>query len=105
MSVVGLLLALLSFKVTDENVGQFEKIFDFTEVRKIRDSESDEYDTEDLFWAATDSGGYSCGGCNWVKKDAKRSKSKLITKTNDEIASLERQLKWKKESLEQLLKD
>ena len=90
-------------EVTDENINEFEVVFDFREVKKIRDSEVDEYNKEDLFLAATNSGGYSCGGLHWVKKDAVKSKKLLIDNKKGEIESLKRQLRWAEDDLERLL--
>lgn len=90
-------------QVTDININEFEIVFDFREVKKIHDSETNEYNEEDLYYAATNSGGYSCGGCNWVKKDAKKSKTLLIAKKEYEIKSLKKQLKWAEDDLKRLL--
>jgi hypothetical protein len=88
-------------KVTDDNIDQFEVVFDFRDVRRIRDSEQAEYNEEDLYCAATDSGGYNCGGLYWVKRNAKKSKTKLIEKTGLEIESL----RYKLSSLERELSE
>jgi len=88
--------------VTDENINDFEVVFDFREVKRIHDGEADEYNEKDLFCVATDSGGYSCGGLYWVKNDAVKSKDRLIHKQQNEIESLKRQLKWAEEELERL---
>lgn len=93
------------FEVTDNNINDFEFVFDFREVRKIRDSENDEYNEEDLYYVATDSRGYSCGGCYWIKKDTKKSKELLIKKKKLEIKSLENHLKWAEDDLKRLEND
>jgi len=91
-----------SIEVTDENIDFFKFVFDFREVRKIRDSEIDEYDDADLIWAATDSGGYSCGHIHWVKNDCKKSISKLINKTKNEISSLQSKIRFAEAELSKL---
>lgn len=91
-------------QVTDENINEFKFVFDFREVRKISDSHVNEFAEEDLYFVATDSGGYSCGGCNWIKKNAKESKHLLIKKKEREIESLKNQLQWAENDLERLLK-
>lgn len=92
-----------TIQVTDENIDEFEVVFDFREVKRISDSEVDEYKEEDLYCAATSSGGYSCGKLHWIKKDAVKSKDLLINKKKEKIESLKRQLEWAEGDLERLL--
>jgi len=91
-------------EVTDKNIGDFVVVFDFNEVKRINDSEIDEYNQEDLFRVATGSGGYSCGKLYWVKKDAQKSKELLINKAEEKVKSLKRQLEWAEDDLKKLLK-
>ena len=90
-------------KVTDENIDEFEVVFDFREVKRIHDSEVNEYNKEDLYRIATDSGGYSCGRLYWVRKDTEKSKDLIINKKKEEIESLKRQLRWAEDTLERML--
>jgi len=90
-------------EVTDENINEFEVVFDCTEVKRISDYEYNEYNDNDLFRVATDSGGYSCGHLYWVKKDTPKSKDLIINKQKEEVESLKRQLKWAEETLERML--
>jgi hypothetical protein len=90
-------------QVTDENINEFEVVFDFTEVKRINDYERDEYNEGDLYRVATDSGGYSCGKLYWVKKDILKSKDLIINKTKKEIESLKRQVQWAENNLERML--
>jgi len=92
-----------SYEITDENIDDFKFVFDFREVRKIGDSHSNEYDEEDLYYVATNSGGYSCGGCYWINKDTKESKTLLIDKKKREIESLKNQMEWAERDLARLL--
>lgn len=87
-------------EVMDENIKKYEKVFDFREVKRISDSFCDEYEENDLIFAATDSGGYSCGNCHWVKNNAVKSQRLLIEKCKRKIESLEWNLKREKEDLE-----
>lgn len=89
--------------ITDENINDFNFVFDFKEVKRIGDYEYDEYNKEDIFRVATDSGGYSCGHLYWVKKDTQKSKNLLITKKKEEIESLKHQLQWAEDDLKRLL--
>jgi len=90
-----------AIKVTNQNIDKFEIVFDCREVEKTNCPE--EYDDNDLFHAATDSGGYSCGRLDWVRKCAKKSKEKLIYKTKNEIESAKRQLKSAERELQELI--
>ena len=90
-------------EVTDENIDEFEVVFDFREVKRIHDSEVNEYNKEDLYRIATDSGGYSCGRLYWVRKDTEKSKDLIINKKKEEIESLKRQLRWAEDTLERML--
>jgi hypothetical protein len=90
-------------EVSDKNIKDYIKIFDFREVKKIDDREHDEYEEKDLFIVATNSGGYSCGNLGWVKKEAKKSQELLIKKFEEEISSLQKRLVWKKEELEKAI--
>jgi hypothetical protein len=94
-----------AIEVTDNNINEFEIVFDFREVKRIPDSSVDEYNEEDLYRAATDSGGYSCGKLYWIKKDAVKSKDLLISKKQYEIESLKRKLKWAEDELERLMSE
>lgn len=94
-----------AIKVTDENIDDFKFVFDFREVSGISDSTIDEYNEEDLYRVATNSGGYSCGHLYWVKKDTQKSKQLLIDKKKREIRSLKNNLKWAEDELERLLNE
>ena len=87
-------------ELTDNNFNDFELIFDFNDVTPTNYPE--EYDDEDTYWVAIDSGGMYCGGKHFVKKSAKKSKDKLISRCKDEIASCERNLKSLKKELVEL---
>ena len=89
-----------SHEVTDENIEEYKKIFDFREVVKINDYEIDEYEDKDLICAATDSGGYTCGHIHWVLKTAKKSQKLLIEKEKAKIERAKRDLERATEELE-----
>jgi len=86
-------------------INDFEFIFDFREVKRIYDDETNEYNDEDLFRVAIDSGGYSCGHLYWVNKNTKKSMDLLIYKKKSEIKSLKNDLKWAEQDLEKLEKE
>lgn len=83
-------------ELTDENFDEFEFLFDFNEVDKHSGKNIWEYDEDDYWHAAVDSGGMYCGGKYFVKKGATKSKEKVLERIEGEIRSLERQLGSKK---------
>ena len=89
-------------KLNDDNFNEFEFVFDFREVEQTNCPE--EYDNEDLFChIATNSGGYNCGHLDWIKKDAKKSKAKLIQKAQKEIDYAKWCLESAEKDLQQLM--
>jgi len=91
-----------TYTLSDQNIDEFEFIFDFTSVKRIGDDETDEYEDNNVYRVATDSWGYSGTHLYWVDKEAKRSKEKLLNKQIDEINSLQRKLKWAEDELERI---
>ncbi len=94
-----------AIEVTDENIDEFNIIFDFRDMARIKDDEWDEYNPEDIIRVATDSGGYSCGHLGWVRSGTWKSKERMIAKQKKKIESLEWNLKWAKQDLEKLEKE
>ena len=86
-------------EVTQDNVTDFEHIFNFDDVKRIGDHEIDEYENTDLYVVATNSGGYTCGKLHWVKKNAVKSKRKIKEKIEHKIELLNRQLKVARDEL------
>lgn len=83
-------------ELTDENFDEFEFLFDFNEVDKHSGKNIWEYDEDDYWHVAVDSGGMYCGGKYFVKKGAIKSKEKVLERIEGEIRSLERQIESKK---------
>ena len=92
-------------ELTDENFNEFEFLFDFNEVDKHSGKNIWEYDENDYWHVAVDSGGMYCGGKYFVKKGAIKNKEKVLERLQGEINSLERQLKDKKEAYEKVKND
>lgn len=92
-------------ELTDENFDEFEFLFDFNEVEKHSGKNIWEYDENDYWHVAIDSGGMYCGGKYFVKKGATKSKEKVLERIEGEIRSLERQLENKKADYERVLND
>jgi hypothetical protein len=92
-----------SYHITDKNIDEFYKVFDFREVKRIHDDEVDEYNEEDLFRVATDSGGYYCGKLYWVRKDVEKARGKLIEKAKYKVERAKSNLEHLERHLENLL--
>jgi len=75
-------------EVTDDNVNNFELLFDFDDVKEITLQEYEKYNDEDRFMAAIGSGGWKFSTKYFVKKDAEYSKDKLIEILEYEIRGL-----------------
>ncbi len=91
-------------EVDDDNFDEFEFVFDYDEVVRVPDSEVDEYDRNDLFCVATDSGGSNCGHLYWKKKSTEKSINRQIEKIRGDITFLESELAYKKRELSKLTK-
>lgn len=90
--------------LTDKNIKEFEFIFDKTKVRKSNYDEIEKYDEKDVYkYVATDSGGYSCGSCVWINKDAKPLIEKEIKIAEYELDSAKKSVEWRERELKKLL--
>ena len=92
-------------ELTDENFDEFEFLFDFNEVDKHSGKNIWEYDDDDYWHVAVDSGGMYCGGKYFVKKGATKSKEKVLERIESEIRSLERQIESKKADYQRVQND
>lgn len=91
--------------LTDKNFNEFELIFDFDEVEQYNGRNIYDYDENDYWHVATDSGGMYYGGHYYLRKDAKPNKDKVLQRLKEEIESAERNLKWKQEKYQKVLND
>lgn len=92
-------------ELTDENFNEFEFLFDFNQVEKHSGHNIDEYDEDDWWHVAVDSGGMYCGGKYFLRKGAKKSKDRVLERIQDEIDSLERELANKKKAFSDVKND
>lgn len=92
-------------ELTDENFDEFEFLFDFEKVEKHSGENIYEYDESDWWHVAVDSGGMYCGGKYFVRKDAVKSKEKVLKRINEEIQGLKNKIDYNKELYERVLKD
>lgn len=85
-----------SFILTDKNFDKFKFLFDMNEVRKVSQEDFFDYNEDDRWFVAMDSGGWQFSKGYYVKKDATKSKELLLSRLNDELSSL----KWRVEDIE-----
>lgn len=90
-------------ELTDENFDEFGLLFDFNEVDKHTGKNIWEYDENDYWHVAVDSGGMYCGGKYFLRKGAVKSKEKVLERLQDEIRGLEWRLECKKKDYEKVL--
>ena len=92
----------LKIKLTDENFDKFELLFDMNEVHKVSPPDFWDYNEEDRWHVALDSGGYQYSKHYYVRKGAKKNKEVLLERLNRELESLKNQVKWKEEEIEKI---
>lgn len=93
----------LNIEVTDNNINEFELLFDFTDVKQIDVNNIEEYGEENKDWfiVAVDSGGISYPK-QFIRKNAQRNKQKVINRKKKEINELERKIDDIKRFIEML---
>jgi hypothetical protein len=77
-------------KLTDENIDEFELIFERDKVKQIRKDSMNQY--EDVYCVAIDSGGVGFPKY-FVDKDAVKSKELVINELDSKIDSLQREIR------------
>ncbi len=93
----------LSVELTDDNFDKFEFMFDMNDVHKVSPPDFYDYNEEDRWHVALDSGGYQYSRHYYVRKGAKKNKEVLLERLNLELDSLRRQIKWKEEEIAKVL--
>lgn len=93
----------LRIDLTDDNINEFELIFDTKEVATDYGNHILDYDESDRFCVVIGSGGTQFGRKWFIKKDAKKNKDNVVSRLNDEIKSLESELLRKKQTLEETI--
>ena len=81
------------FELTDEYFDLFTLIFDFNDVKSHNGNNIWDYDEDDRYHVAIDS-----GGKYFIKKDATKNKNKVLSRLSDDI-------RYAKDKLERLQKD
>ena len=92
----------LSVELTDENFDKFELLFDMNEVHKVNPPDFYDYNEEDRWHLALDSGGYRFSKHYYVRRGAKKNKEVLLERLNRELESLRSQVRWKEEEIKKV---
>jgi hypothetical protein len=90
-------------ELTDENFDEFEFLFDFNEVEKHSGKNIYDYDENDWWHVATDSGGMYCGGKFYLKRNALPKKEKILNRLKEEIDYAERNLEYMKNKYQRVM--
>ena len=90
-------------ELTDENFDEFEFLFDFNEVEKHSGKNIYDYDKNDWWHVATDSGGMYCGGKFYLKRNALPKKEKILNRLKEEIDYAERNLEYMKNKYQRVM--
>lgn len=92
-------------ELTDENFDEFEFQFDFEEVERHSGENINEFEENDWWHVAIDSGGMYCGGKYFVRKGAVKNKEKVLERIEEEIQSLTNKIEYSKSLYERVLRD
>lgn len=92
----------LYIELTDKNFDDFTLIFDCKDVKEYKLGHIEDYDEDDWWHVAVDSGGMYCGGHYFIKKDAKPVKERVLDRLLEEIESAEHDLQSAKRNYEQV---
>ena len=93
----------LSIKLTDKNFDKFNLLFDMNDVHKVSPPDFYDYNEEDRWHIALDSGGYQYSRYYFVRKGAKKNKDIQLERLNRELESLKAQVRWKEEEIKRVL--
>lgn len=93
----------LRVELTDENFDKFELLFDMNDVRKVSPPDFYDYNEEDRWHVALDSGGYYYSKHYYVRKDAKKNKNIQLKRLSQELETLKSQVRRKEEEIAKVL--
>ena len=93
----------LSIVLTDENISEFELIFDFNDVEEYRGRHVTDYYKGDIWHVAIDSGGMTCGGKYYIRKGAEPNKEYVLARVKDEVEYTKRELERKQDLYNRIL--
>lgn len=89
-------------KLTDENFSMFKLLYDRNEVTQISLSEVPDYDDEDIFHVALDSGGYQYSKYYFKKIGAKKNKEKVLDRLYSELKGVESRAEYLKRKISEI---
>lgn len=92
----------LSIELTDDNFDKFKLLFDMNDVRQVNPPDFYDYNEEDRWHVALDSGGYQFSRNYYVRKDAKKNKEILLERLRCELESLKDQVRWKEDEIKKV---
>lgn len=95
----------LVVELTDENFDKFVLLFDMNEVEKVSKEDFYDYNEEDAWHVALDSGGYQYSRYYFVRKGAKKNKDIQLERLNRELESLKCKVRWKEDEIKRVLED
>lgn len=95
----------LRVELTDKNFDKFELLFDMNDVRKVSPPDFYDYNEEDRWYVALDSGGYRYSRHYYVRKDAKKNKNIQLERLSQELEFLKNQVRWKEDEIARVLCD
>ena len=93
----------LLIELTDENINEFEFVFDFNEVKSVSDRNIYDYDECDRFHVALDSGGMYCGGKWFIRKNATKNREIVLERLQEDIKGKQNALDYAKRNYEMVL--
>ena len=91
-----------SIELTDENFDKFTLLFDMNDVCKVSPPDFYDYNEEDRWHIALDSGGYRFSNYYYVRKDAKKNKEILLKRLQHELESLKNQVRRKEDEIKKV---
>ena len=93
----------LQIELNDENYDKFKLLFDINEVDRISSSDFYDYDENDRWHIALDSGGWTYSNYYFIRKNAKKNKEILLDRLNRELDSLKKEVEWKEQEIKKVL--
>jgi len=91
------------FILTDENFDKFKFLFDINEVRQVSQKDFYDYNEDDRWFVAMDSGGWQFSKGYYVRKDAMKNKEMLLSRLSEELASLKRRVEDKEREIARIV--
>lgn len=93
------------FVLTDENFDKFEFLFDLNEVNRVSQYDFYDYNEDDRWFVAMDSAGWQYSKWYYVRKGAAKNKEKLLSRINEELASLKRRVEYTEREIARIKED